>query len=308
MCAPSLLSNRFHADLMAETGKLFHRLRIYPQHPNTNALCLKIHVFFMFLLHLCCFCFSATSVIRIPDDELGTFSVVLKRESVLPKEAGVMKQVKDTRRSSPQSPESRGGKHKTLGDVGCQQKSYCHIWRPHARVTCVTATRGGILAGRPLCRSPEQQTWGGMATPEGATPVTDLRAMGEARGSLLSVRLKQVWSLLTVFFYRFCTGDFPSGLPSHGMFNGSPVSFLILANGRGNEIDATFIGWWEEIFRSGIINLKEDQNKPEYSGMIGMIGSLSQFDLNFQRHNKRQGKVAVYGAVAPIFLSCQICT
>jgi pre-mRNA-processing factor 6 len=79
-----------------------------------------------------------------------------------------------------------------MGDYSIKKKKQ-DIWMPVPD----SILTGNITAGHSSALDSKQQTWGGMATPEGATPVTDLRAMGEARGSLLSVRLKQISDSVT---------------------------------------------------------------------------------------------------------------
>nr|WJH19485.1 U5 snRNP-associated 102 kDa protein (U5-102 kDa protein) [Euglena gracilis] len=79
-----------------------------------------------------------------------------------------------------------------MGDYSIKRKKQ-EIWTPIPD----SVLGGTVSAGHASTLDSKQQTWGGMATPEGATPVTDLRAMGEARGSLLSVRLKQISDSVT---------------------------------------------------------------------------------------------------------------
>ena len=79
-----------------------------------------------------------------------------------------------------------------IGDYSIRRKKQ-DIWTPVPDSLLGDSGGGGPAAAL----DSKQQTWGGMATPEGATPVTDLRAMGEARGSLLSVKLKQISDSVT---------------------------------------------------------------------------------------------------------------
>eukprot|EP01012_Entosiphon_sulcatum_P018062 TRINITY_DN22807_c0_g1_i1.p1 TRINITY_DN22807_c0_g1~~TRINITY_DN22807_c0_g1_i1.p1 ORF type:complete len:943 (-),score=212.04 TRINITY_DN22807_c0_g1_i1:27-2855(-) len=84
-----------------------------------------------------------------------------------------------------------------IGDYSIKKKKQ-DIWTPVPDSVLADGAGGDEApSNRYNSLDSKQQQWGGMSTPEGQTPVTDLRAMGEARGSLLSVRLKQISDSVT---------------------------------------------------------------------------------------------------------------
>eukprot|EP01006_Ploeotia_vitrea_P053379 TRINITY_DN67781_c5_g4_i1.p1 TRINITY_DN67781_c5_g4~~TRINITY_DN67781_c5_g4_i1.p1 ORF type:complete len:953 (+),score=126.03 TRINITY_DN67781_c5_g4_i1:56-2914(+) len=75
-----------------------------------------------------------------------------------------------------------------IGDTTVKKRKKQDIWTPVPD----SVLSGGLSGGSHSTLSSKQHNWGGMATPEGATPVTDLRAFGDARSCLMSVKLQQI--------------------------------------------------------------------------------------------------------------------